>query len=123
MSYEQLLCHLVGDYILQSHDMALNKTRSITWATYHGLAYSLPFAFIATAPAVIVICITHILIDRFAVARYVTRAKNYIFGSGNKKALTEEYPTNTPPYLSTWLVIILDNTLHLLINYFAVKYL
>lgn len=33
------------------------------------------------------------------------------------------YPPNQPPWLSTWLLIIADNTLHLTINYLALRYL
>lgn len=33
------------------------------------------------------------------------------------------YPANTPVWLSTWLLIIADNTLHLTINYLALRYL
>jgi hypothetical protein len=33
------------------------------------------------------------------------------------------YPPTTPIWLSTWLLIIADNTLHLAINYAALKYL
>lgn len=43
---EQLIAHLIGDYILQSHDMAVNKVRSNYWALYHAVMYSLPFVFL-----------------------------------------------------------------------------
>lgn len=33
------------------------------------------------------------------------------------------YPPSTPIWLSTWLLIIADNTIHLAINYAALKYL
>ncbi len=32
------------------------------------------------------------------------------------------YPSKTPPFMAVWLMIIADNTLHLLINYLAIKY-
>jgi hypothetical protein len=40
---EQLLLHLVGDYIFQSHWMATEKTRHSYPALYHAIIYSLPF--------------------------------------------------------------------------------
>lgn len=40
-----------------------------------------------------------------------------------KEALQEVYPLGTPEYISFWLLIILDNTMHLLINYFSILYL
>ena len=55
---EQLLCHLIGDYILQSHDMAVNKTSNSLWAGYHGVMYTLPFIFIASPTALFIISFT-----------------------------------------------------------------
>jgi hypothetical protein len=33
------------------------------------------------------------------------------------------YPSETPVWLATWLLIIADNALHLAINFLALKYL
>jgi hypothetical protein len=33
--YTLLLCHLLGDYVLQSHIMATRKTSSWLWALVH----------------------------------------------------------------------------------------
>jgi len=121
---EQLLAHLVGDYILQSHDMAVNKTKSNYWAAYHAVTYSLPFLFLSQSFLVIgIIILTHFVIDRFKVAIQVTKLKNYIFGNVDKAvfSLSNGYPKETPVWLSTWLIIILDNTLHLIINYLALS--
>lgn len=120
---EQLLCHLVGDYVLQSHNMAVNKTSSTKWAVYHGIMYSLPFITIASPNALFIIAFTHVIIDRFRLATYVTRWKNYLFGSFNPQSLQELYPEGTPAFLSVWLIIICDNCLHLLINYSAIRFL
>lgn len=38
-----IVCHLFGDYVLQSQWMAVNKRRSFAVATLHASAYSLPF--------------------------------------------------------------------------------
>ena len=121
--YEQFLAHLVGDYILQSHNMAINKTKSTWWAVYHGIMYSLPFIFIASPNALFVITFTHVVIDRLRLANYVTKGKNYLFGDFNPQSLKEIYPQGTPEYISFWLVILVDNTMHLIINYFSILYL
>lgn len=109
----ELLAHLVGDYVLQSHWMAVNKVKSWFAASIHGTCYTFPFLLITQDVfALAVICGTHIVIDRLSVAKYISQLKNFHF-SGNG------YPEETPIWLSTWLVIILDNTIHLLINHFA----
>ena len=122
ITMEQLLAHLVGDYILQSHDMAVNKTKNSYWAAYHAVMYTLPFILLThNLLALLVICSTHFLIDRFRVAVYITKLKNYIFGKLDTSIfdLANGYPEETPAWLSTWLIIILDNTMHLIINYLA----
>ena len=37
----ELLAHLVGDYVLQSHTMALYKTSESKWALIHVFFYGL----------------------------------------------------------------------------------
>ena len=43
--YEQLLAHLVGDYVLQTDHMAVRKTKSFAVACWHAFVYSIPFFF------------------------------------------------------------------------------
>lgn len=124
---DQIVAHLVGDYIIQSHWMANNKAKSSWAAAVHAVTYTLPFLFITQAPlALAVICGTHFLIDRFRLARYVVWLKNGPIGGVDKtgviwKPLTATgYPDDTPPFLSVWLLIFADNTLHLLCNGFAI---
>ena len=123
---EQLLAHLVGDYVLQTSHMAEHKLRSWPVAMLHALVYTLPFAFITLSPwALAVICFTHALIDRYRLAHYVTIAKN-IAGDPDhwRDYLTHSgYAASTPQWMAAWLVIITDNTMHLVTNYFAIKYL
>lgn len=119
---EQLLAHLIGDYILQSHEMAVNKISKNYWALYHAVMYSLPFVLLTNnLIALFIICITHFFIDRFRLAIYVTKLKNYLFGKFDTSVfdLSNGYPEGTPIWLSTWLIIILDNTMHMSINYLA----
>ena len=109
---EQLLAHLVGDYIFQSHDMAVNKTKNSYWAAYHAFTYTLPFTLLSQNwLALFIIGFTHFLIDRFRIAVQITKLNKKVFD------LTNGYPEETPVWLTTWLIIILDNTLHLSINY------
>lgn len=73
----QLLLHLIGDYITQSHWMAENKTKRTWPALCHAVVYSLPFLLLEPSlPAVWTIFVTHFFIDRFRLARVVVWLKN-----------------------------------------------
>ena len=122
----QLICHLIGDYILQSHDMATKKTSKSFWALYHAMTYTLPFLFLTQQLwQLFLIMFTHFLIDRFRLAVYLVRIKNILFGDwreGYERFITPTgYPAETPVFLSVWLLIIADNTIHLLINYLILR--
>jgi hypothetical protein len=122
---EILVAHLVGDYILQSHWMATEKLKRWWPAVAHGLMYTLPFIFITQSPlALLVIAGTHIVIDRYRLARHVSWLKNQI---GPKRSRPEGhtatgYSVYTADYMSVWLMILTDNTMHILINIAAVKW-
>lgn len=112
----QLIAHLVGDYILQSHWMATRKMNEWLPAVLHTVLYTAPFIFLTQdVSKLLVICLSHLLIDRYRLANYVTRIKNW-----NWKTSTG-YPDNTPDFLSVWLMIITDNILHITINYFILS--
>lgn len=141
---EQLLLHLLGDYVTQSDWMANGKTSKYLPAIVHATVYSLPFLLLR--PSVIafaVILITHFFIDRFRLAKYIVWAKNYLapfnetwvlfgdprIGTNRPKYKWKNckdnfgYPVETPAFLSMWLMIIADNTMHLAINYFSLRFL
>ena len=70
----ELLCHLVGDYVLQNHVMADRKVRSWGWAGLHAVLYTLPFLFLTRDVWVLgFICGTHLIIDRYRLAGYWVR--------------------------------------------------
>ena len=123
---DQLVAHLVGDYILQSHWMATEKTKRSVAAVAHVVCYSLPFLFLTLSPAALaVIIVTHFVIDRWRLARYVVWFKNFL-GPGNPswaECSGTGYAPDVPPWLSVWLLIIVDNTMHLLCNGLAIAYL
>jgi hypothetical protein len=65
----QLVCHAVGDYVLQNHWMAINKTQAWPPALVHALFYTVPFAVVfGLVPALAVIGVTHAIIDRYRLA-------------------------------------------------------
>lgn len=128
---DQLLCHAIGDYILQSHWMANEKTKRSIAALCHVATYGLPFLFLRPSwKAYAVIVGTHFVIDRWRLARFVVAAKN-LFGSPKFYSRSEKveintatgYPTATPAWLAVWLLIIADNIMHVTINGLALRYL
>ena len=115
---DQLIAHAVGDYLLQSDWMANEKTKSNVAAAAHAATYTLPFLVLRpSVKQVALIAGTHYLIDRYRLARYAVWAKNYIAPKGQDHELTATgYPADRPAWMSVWLLIIADNTLHALLN-------
>ena len=123
---EQLLLHLIGDYVTQTDWMATEKTRKNAAAVAHAVVYSLPFMLLTDSlPALLTICLTHLWIDRYRLARYVVFAKNWATNRSLQWAdcSATGYPSTTPAWLAVWLLIIADNTMHLCINYAALRWL
>lgn len=144
---EQLILHLIGDYVTQSDWMATGKTSKYAPAAIHATVYSLPFMLLRPSwSAFAVILITHFFIDRFRLAKYVAYAKNFLapatftglwrntadddgyYWQARKKYAWSNcnvtgYSSDTPVWLATWLMIIGDNTMHLTINFLSLKYL
>ena len=123
---EQLLLHLFGDYVTQTDWMARAKTRVTFAAACHAAVYTLPFLLLSPSPAALaVIGGTHFLIDRYRLARYVAYAKNLSTDWRLKWAdcSTTGYPPDVPATHAFWLMLLIDNTLHLSINYAALRWL
>lgn len=123
-----LLAHLVGDYLLQSHWMATEKTKRWWPAVAHGITYTLPYLLITQSPlALLVIAVSHIIIDRYRLARHLVWLKNHLAPkrawSTWEDSKATGSPSEAPAFLSVWLMIIADNTIHLLINTAAVLWL
>ena len=122
---DQLLAHLVGDYILQSDWMANEKTKSNVAASIHAFCYTLCFfPLIQSSEQIGLIFWSHFFIDRFRLARYLVWLKNWL---GRNRPWREcsvtGYPDPRPAWMSVWLLIIADNILHIVINGLALKYL
>lgn len=122
---DQLVCHAIGDYILQSDWMANNKTKRNLPAIIHALTYSLCFlVFRPSLLAFAVIFSSHFLIDRFRLARRVCWAKNILGGAWPPYECTATgYPDDRPAWMAVWLLIIADNILHVMINAACLKFL
>jgi hypothetical protein len=115
-SSAQLMAHLVGDYILQSDWTAAEKRRQFLPALLHAALYGLPFLPLRPSPAALTaIVVSHFAIDRWSLARYVARARDHL------APRCAWDPASRPAWESWVLALITDNTLHVLINGWALR--
>lgn len=108
-----ILGHLLGDYVFQTDNMAQNKTRSNAVAALHAGVYTWVMGWVLVpqwwfseemaavfALKLLVVFITHYLMDRYALARRWMQLKIV-----DQKGFAE--------HLKPWSTIIIDNTGHL----------
>ncbi len=126
----QLFLHLLGDYFLQNDWMATNKgTYSpLGWLTciLHCILYSVPFGWYYHSWTIfLLVFLTHFFIDKFSLARYVTKTINCKWEGnwgGDNYSHDLGFDENRPPYIAVWIHIIRDNSMHIACNYFIIKY-
>lgn len=118
LGFQSLLIHLFSDYWLQNDWMAINKKNKFYIALIHSIVYTIPFLLITKSiPALLVICLTHAIIDGTNLVCKLNQIKNWNFKTKHG------YSKNRPDFIWCWLLIIQDNVLHLIINYLSIKYL
>ena len=104
----QLILHLTGDYVLQNDWMAINKNKYTVkgWLAclVHCFIYSgLWLVFMFPYGVCAIVFVTHFVIDKFSLGRKFCEVTK------------GEEPDR-------WLVIVVDNTFHLICNFIAVRY-
>lgn len=105
--------------------MAQEKVKRWGVAVVHAIVYSLPFLFLCSPSpqAMAVIISTHAVIDRLRLAKYVSYAKNFMSPRSYwypwKDCDATGYHKDRPAFLAVWLLIIVDNAMHMTINHFA----
>jgi chromate transport protein ChrA len=122
----QLIAHMVGDYIIQSDWMANNKTKWSLACFLHVITYALPFLFFRPSLLSLTVIVgTHFIIDRWWLARFIVWLKNAPYPRSKtwQECSVTGYPPETPAWLAVWLMIIADNIMHILINGLALRYL
>ena len=124
----QFIAHLFGDFILQSHWMACEKHSKTFPALAHAIFYGLPFLFLTrSALAIFVIVVSHFIIDRWHLSRFIIWVKNFISPRAYWYAWNDCQPTGYPSsesiWLTKWLDVAADNAFHLLINYLSITHL
>lgn len=141
-----LIAHFVGDYLIQNQYMADNKTSRWLPALVHGFTYTIPFLIVTQSlAALLVISLTHAIIDRYRLAKYVIWFKNQLVPKRARYAWSDSptdkdgnflylqphqvnnkatgFPQSVPPWMAVWLLIIVDNTIHIVLNTLALVFL
>lgn len=128
----QLILHGIGDYYFQTDKQALGKKLKgrygLECCLKHCITYSIPFFLIGSWLAVLMVFVTHFIIDRTNVIAYGIAFKNgttKMDESGNTRFDISNFgfAPERPFALSIWLYIICDNLAHIICNYVALKYL
>jgi Protein of unknown function (DUF3307) len=114
---KRLLAHLVGDYVVQSDWMAQVKTRrsreGVAAAAVHAALYTACFLPLTRNPfRLAVIGITHGLLDHYRPLPELIAAKDNLLAP-------PDWSHNNADDVEFWLHILVDNTVHLLINEIA----
>lgn len=104
-----LVGHLVGDYILQTDELALNKKASTLHCTIHCAIWTLCVVLFAWWPwwTVVPLFVTHFIQDRTSI---ITWWMDFI---GQHKFRTG--------ICAPWSVIVVDNVFHILAIFFIDK--
>lgn len=121
-----MLAHLCGDYIAQSDWQANEKNKSPAVALLHGASYAACFVPLTRSPkALAVIGGSHAVIDHWRLAKHVVWAKNQIAPAEYRYPFAEAgphgYVADKPDWLAYWLLFLCDNTMHGLVNRWALK--
>jgi len=105
--------HLVGDYLLQNDWMAQEKVKNWFPCFVHCFLYAMPFGVVLLwgSPFIWLVFGSHYLIDRYRLAQYWIRLVNWKWDGDNFG-----YSEEKPKWMSVWLMIIVDNTFHVLFN-------
>lgn len=121
---KSLLAHLVGDYILQTHYEAVAKTVHWGPAFTHAAKYTAAFVPLTRNPKALgLIGGTHLILDHYRLAKHINWARNQ-FAPKDYRAVGLENmgsPKEVPSGLAMALMFITDNTVHMLINEWALN--
>lgn len=126
--YEALICHLVGDFCLQNDWMASKKRMDSFCCAAHVAVYTAVFLVLTwNILALALIAGTHFAIDRCGLA--MKWCELYGVGSPWDRIVDEDtgevcgIRPSEPAYKNFWLVVIVDQTFHLVCNYAILRWL
>lgn len=119
-SIGRLVAHMVGDYVVQSDWMAAAKVYGTSKdarkaASAHAALYTACFVPLTRNPVrLAVIGITHGLLDHYRPLPKLIHRKNRLLSPSS-------WPVTEVDALPFWLHIVVDNSVHLLINELALR--
>jgi hypothetical protein len=100
--------------------MAREKVNRWCPALLHAGIYAAPFILAGSWRAVVVIGLTHALIDRYRLVRFLLKLKEWRFRE--YWGYVTDGAHGKPAWMWVWLMIVADNALHLTVNYLALRY-
>ena len=130
--FELMIGHIIGDYFLQSKQMALSKIKnnisSWMYCLFHCFIY-MSCICLCTANLnigfLLLIFISHFIIDKFSIAERWLQIINgrslYAFINENKNQTMTAIDVIQGSF-STLVYTVIDNTLHIIILYFGYIY-
>lgn len=130
-----LMAHMIGDYFIQNDWMALTKTKPGIpgWraAMIHGATYTIPFIPVVLVLhsvwpvyALMVIGLTHVVLDHYYLAKHVIWFRNQFAPKAFRPPHTPTgFGVDRPDWIAVWLMIIVDNCIHMIINTASVVWL
>lgn len=119
---KRFLAHLVGDYLFQTHYEASEKVNKWTPALTHAAKYTAAFVPLTRDwRALAVIGGTHAVLDHYRLAKHVNWARNQLAPASYRPTNLDNAgsPDVVPTGLATGLMFVTDNTIHMLINEWA----
>lgn len=90
--------HFFGDFVLQTNDMAVKKSKSIKWLLLHTSVYSVLLLLFGPLFA-LVNFVAHFVVDFFS-----SRAGSYFRGNDNQKGFFMVLGTDQAVHLTTLIV-------------------
>ena len=131
--FEMLLGHLVGDYLLQNNWMALSKSKhsglGFFTCVVHCVLYTIAVCTIMWVwdiNWVIAVFLSHFVIDKYGIPEMYLK---FINGRSLQSFLDNPENKEYTPYIGLrsgfyiFVYVVVDNTMHLLLMYYAWKLL
>ena len=134
--FRLILGHLVGDYVLQNHWMALNKKEEWLPCIVHCLVYTGAVCLFTApelfawkwhifVPAIVLIFLSHFVLDRTNIIdKYLDLIGGRSWGR-SEDIDNRQYSNFMTSVVASYTSIVqtgVDNTVHLILMYFIFKY-